>query len=487
MKNIFLLMTGLVLCLIAGCSKFLEEDLRGKVIGDAALDHEAGLESALTGSYKGLAVTFGMGFIAGAAADAAMGADDITCPRTLQLQTEFETMNVSTNDVGTRPIYQGCYKAIQGANNVIANYERTKGDANKIKIIAGEAFFIRALSYYWLVRYYKNIPIITEPNFTMMLLSIKRSGPEEVYKLIEEDLAKAETLLGNTKRDYGRSNKGSAKALLADVYLTQAGWPIKDQSKYALAAAKAKEVIDNKALYGFDLVPSIAALFANDPDKPEHVEDVFAITTNKANGTTSNSLLGQYYLPNDIGGWNVAYSELYFFNNFPAGARKDATFAYTYKKSDGTILTWQQLSSQHPYFKKRFINANNPPVTWQSSLQISMMRYAHVLTIYAEAKARSGGPDQLAYDCINLIRTRAGLAPLSGLSANDFAKAVVQERAWEFAAENNRFFDLVRLEMLKAANSNRDPIETPLDPNTITESDYIFPFPSTEFLINPDL
>lgn len=61
------------------------------------------------------------------------------------------------------------------------------------------------------------------------------------------------------------------------------------------------------------------------------------------------------------------------------------------------------------------------------------------------------------------------------------------KRAWEFAAENTRFFDLVRLEMVKAANSNRHPSETALDPNTTTEADYTFPFPSTEFLINPDL
>ncbi|NIJ54644.1 RagB/SusD family nutrient uptake outer membrane protein [Dyadobacter arcticus] len=487
MKTITILLFGVLLITASGCKDFLEEDLRGKVVGTGVLETEAGLESALTGAYKGLAYTWTYGFNGGAAADAAMGADDITCPPSAQLQTEFEILNVSTNEVATKPIYQGCYKAIQGANNVIANYEKTKGDANRIKIIAGEAHFLRALSYYWMVRYYKDIPLITNPDFSMELLKIKRSSAVEAYKLIEADLAKAETLLPNLKRDYGRPGLGSAKALLADVYLTQAGWPVKNQSKYAMAAAKAKEVIDNKQLYGFDLVPSIATLFENDPAKIGNVEDVFAVTTNKANGTTANSLLGQYYMPNDIGGWNVAYAELNFFKNFPEGARKDATFAYTYKKADGTVLTWQQLSSKRPYYKKRFINASSPPVTWESSLPISLIRYAHVLTIYAEAKARSGGADELAYASVNAIRSRAGLAPLKGLSAEAFAQAVVQERAWEFAAENTRFFDLVRLEMVKEANSDRDPSETALNLTSITEADYTFPFPSTEFLINPDL
>lgn len=486
--------TGILLCsvtlLSVGCNSLLEEDLRGKVLGNSVLETEAGLESALTGAYKGLVNTWGPGLVGGSQSDCAIGGDDLTCPASSN-QNEFETLNVSTASGASTPVYQGCYKAIQGANNIIENYANTKGDLARIKVMAGEAYFLRALSYYWVVRYYKNVPILTTATFSFDLLKAKRSTPAEVYKLIEADLAMAETLLTATKRDLGRPNVGSAKALLADVYLTEAGWPLKDASKYALAAAKAKEVIDNKALYGFDLVPSIAALFENDPAKigsPELVkEEVFALTTNKGNGTVAQNTFGAYYLPGELGGWDVAYSELNFFYNFPAGPRKEATFATTYKKADGTVVPWEQLAKKHPYYKKRFINANNPLPTWESSLPWTFIRYAHVLTIYAEAKARSGGPDALAYESINAIRKRAGLAPLAGLSATQFADAVVQERAWEFAAENTRFFDLVRLELVKAANSNRHPDETPLDPNTITESDYTFPYPSSELLINPDL
>ncbi len=63
----------------------------------------------------------------------------------------------------------------------------------------------------------------------------------EIYALIEADLKKAEELLPDKKREPGRPNKGSAKAMLADVYLTEGGWPVKDASKYALAAAKARK------------------------------------------------------------------------------------------------------------------------------------------------------------------------------------------------------------------------------------------------------
>ena len=116
-----------------------------------------------------------------------------------------------------------------------------------------------------------------------------------------------------------------------------------------------------------------------------------------------------------------------------------------------------------------------------------MMRYAHVLTIYAEAQARATGtPDDLAYESVNAIRKRAGLAPLEGLSGQAFADAVVQERAWEFAAERTRWFDLVRLEMVAEVNSNKDPND--LQPiGSMAEEDYVFPLPFSETSANPNL
>lgn len=496
MKKSIIFLIGTISLLITGCSDFLEEDLKGKVVADTALRNEAGIDGALTGAYAGLGRTFGIGFINGAPADMAMGADDIACSSTATNQNEYETLNVSSASSISKPIYDACYKTIQGANTVIANYATASGNAANIQVMAGEAYFLRAFSYYYLARYFKEIPLITEyiPAFSNDLLEVKKSSTLEIYKQIEADLLKSDQMLGNTKRDLGRPNKGSAKALLADVYQTWAGWPLKDGSKYALAAAKAKEVIDGKTAYGFDLVSTYAELFANDPAKVGTAslvkEDVFAIATNKGNAATIMTVYGSYWMPGRMGGWDIAYSEINFYNNFPVGPRKDATFASTYKYSDGTIITdYNNLDSKHPYYKKMWINANNPTAAFESAFPARMIRYAHVLAIYAESKARAGAPDQQAYDCLNAIRSRAGL-PLyvfGSLSAADFANKVVEERAWEFAAENNRFFDLVRLEKVKEANSNRNVLETPLNINTITEADYTFPIPFTDVLINPNL
>jgi len=476
----------LTVLLVTGCSNFLEEDMKGQIVGVASLSTVEGLDAALTGAYKGLASTWGTGFLHATAIGATMGGEDVTSHAASNKQEfrEFDQFAVSAGNSRTGNLYNGCYKAIQGANNIINNYTITQGDQTRINQIVGEAYFVRALSYYWLVRLYNNIPLLTTAEFSLDLLTIGRTEASKIYELIEADLTAAEGLLPDAKRDAGRPNAGAAKALLADVYLTEAGYPIKNASKYAAAAAKAKEVIDNKDKYGFKLMDTFAETFDNDPAIASLPEHVFQLSGFKGVWNTANTTYGFSAMPGDIAGWDDYFPEINFFLDFPDGPRKDKTFRTEFKLADGTILPWQQTQTKHPYYGKFWIKGDVK--AYDSSLPFVMMRYAHVLTIYAEAKARSGGPDQAAYDAVNAIRERAGLTPLTGLSADAFADAVVQERAWEFAGERTRWFDLVRLEMVEQANANKNAND--LKPiNAITKDDYFFPLPLSETLANPNL
>lgn len=487
MKTFHIYFIASVCVLLLGCSNYLEEESQGALIGNDALNSVEGLEAALTGTYKGLATTWGTGFLHSTSIAATMGGDDVTTHKASNKASfrEFDQFNVSETNQRTQALYTGCYKAIQGANNIITNFENTKGNQATIDAIVGEAYFLRALSYYWLVRLYGEIPLITQAEFSEDLLTMGKSTPEEVYALIESDLLLAEEKVPNTKRDAGRPNKGTVKAYLADVYLTEAGWPLKQTDKYALAAAKAKEVIDNKGVYGFELLTSLEELFANDPATNGTNENVFQLSTFRGNGTTTNGNYGSAAMPGEEGGWDDFFAELNFFNNFPEGIRKEVTFRTEFITNSGEVIPWQESQTEHPYYEKYYIVGDER--TWSSSVPESMMRYAHVLTIYAEAQARAtGSPDALAYESINAIRQRAGLNPLSGLSGAEFAAAVVQERAWEFAAERTRWFDLTRLEMVEEANADKSPDD--LQPlGGITKEDYYFPLPFSETSINENL
>jgi len=333
------------------------------------------------------------------------------------------------------------------------------------------------------VRSFGRVPLITQAEFSNDLLNISLSDESAIYELIETDLKQAEILLANAKRDPGRPNKGSAKALLADVYLTQGGWPIKDVSKYALAASKAKEVIDNKSDYGFDLVPDLTTLWPGAAYSIGTSEEVISFHSSANFGGSVNAFWGDSGRPGESGGWDDYFAEVTFFNNFPEGKRKDATFLTEWhNNATNSTIQWEDSNAKHPYFKKFSLVE---PI-WASGMPVHIMRYAHVLLIYAEAKARSGGPDEQAYTAINLVRTRAELEPLAGLTTDAFALAVVNERAWEFAGEWSRWFDLVRLEMVEEANSHKDVND--LKPiGAITKADYQFPIPGDEVRINPNL
>jgi len=482
MKKIYI--TALLL-LTAGCSKELTENPRGLVGGAAALSSQAGLESALTGAYGSLMVPWTSGFTSVSQIAMTMGGDDLTTHPGSNKEEfrEFDRFNVTSLNSRMTPIWLGCYKTIQSTTNIINNYTQVlDGNQTTVQTIVGEASFLRALCYYWLTRLWGEVPIIPSEQYSPELLTLTKSKPAEIYKLIEADLARAEEWVPNKKRDPGRPNKGSVKALLADVYLTEAGWPLKDQSKYALAAAKAKEVIDHKADYSFDLYQDgFLKIFAGGT-----VEDVFTLFT-RGQWSTYNSFYGLSTMPENEGGWSDFFPELKFFNNFPAGSRKDATFSTEFVVSGDTI-PWQQTTTKHPYYKKFTIQQAGDKAVYMSNNPVIMIRYAHVLLIYAEAQARSAGtPNADAYTAVNAVRQRAGLPALAAnMTGADFAAAVVNERAWEFAGEWNRWFDLVRLDQVAAANAGKDPAD--LQPaGAISQASYWMPIPGVDALVNPNL
>jgi hypothetical protein len=467
----------------SACSKQLTEDPKGLVLGAAGISNQAGLEAALSGAYGSLMVPWESGFTTVSQIAMSMGADDLTTHPGSNKEEfrEFDRFSVSSLNSRMVPIWRGCYKTIQSTTNIINNYTKVQdGTDATIKAIVGEAYFLRGLCYYWLTRFWGAVPVIPSEEYKAEYLTLQKSPPAEVYKLIEADLQKAEEWVPNTKRNPGRPNKGSVRSLLADVYLTEGGWPIKNPAKYALAAAKAKEVIDNKATYSFDLYQGgFLKIFAGGT-----IEDVFTLFT-KGQWVTYNSFYGLSTMPENESGWSDFFPELNFFNNFPEGSRKDATFSTSFVVN-GVTIPWQEVTTRHPYYKK-FTIQSGTRATYMSNNPVILIRYAHVLLIYAEAQARSGGANADAYNAVNAVRRRAGLADLpAGLSDNDFINAVINERAWEFAGEWNRWFDLVRLEKVEEANANKNPGDLqPAGP--ITKEKYLLPIPGADALMNPNL
>ena len=107
-----------------------------------------------------------------------------------------------------------------------------------------------------------------------------------------------------------------------------------------------------------------------------------------------------------------------------------------------------------------------------------MLRFADVLLIYAEAANYvNHGPDEATLDAFDRVysRGRGESSPYTlRTSQNEFDRAILEERAWEFACEGDRWHDLVRKEMVVAANAERFP--------TVKESARLLPKPGTEII-----
>ncbi|HET9486460.1 MAG TPA: RagB/SusD family nutrient uptake outer membrane protein, partial [Chryseosolibacter sp.] len=143
--------------------------------------------------------------------------------------------------------WRGVYRVVANANLVLQNVPKITMDETRKNKVLGEAMFLRAWAYFYAVRIWGDVPLILIPqNATSPDFYPERTPAETVYNQIVNDLIGAEASGLSWTDKTGRVSQSAVKSLLANVYLTRAGYPLnKGQAYYSLAAAKAKEVIDN--------------------------------------------------------------------------------------------------------------------------------------------------------------------------------------------------------------------------------------------------
>ena len=426
-----------------------------------------------------------------------MGGDDLTSRAGFNKQKFIEGDVFAVTDENDRIFlyWQNCYSVVRAANSILDNVDKSFAGVPLKNDVKGQAYFYRGLAYSFLTRIFGKVPLITKfavnPDLT-----VGKAEVSEIYKQITSDLIAAENLLPNVRPETpdqrggypgAKPCKGTAKTVLAQVYLTMAGWPLKEVSNYALAATKAKEVIDNQTTYGYQILPNPKDLWtwANNYTNKEIVLGMYFSSTEQSMHGPLGSRPEEDFLGGWASGWYDYAAEISFFKRFPAGPRKDATFR--------TLIGGMQWDDpratkhKHPYYNK--YEDEEPNATWIGQRCAQVIRFADVILIYAEAKAMSTGADQSAYDAINIIRKRAGLPNLtSGLSATAFRDSVVAERGWEFAGgeASSRWFDLIRTETVEAMTLLRDPVEIPLAKQP-THSDYWMPIPGIDVGVDPNL
>jgi hypothetical protein len=511
MKHI--IYTIILITLITSCKKVFEEDDVNKFTINSASD----LSSAVATLNYRFCFTINKGY-------------------KLSLESDDRKVkSMAINEFYDPYIY--AYSAITISNDIIQKTKKLNTNDIEIQHLLGEVYFIRAYTYFCLARQYGQVPIVDDVDVNYTL---KKPSFREIYSFIESDLLKAIGLLpksASTSRVRAATPiTGTAKALLAEVYLTMGGYPLKDASMYVKAATMAAEVIDSAQLYGYGLVPDLADLWNGKHRINE--ESIFALYSKSYNSSKEITEDNNFRVSQDILGAWVFIPELdarkRFYNTYPESYRKDMTYIndrfYLYNKPcivdtfdlikiycppPDTIpyhLNYSNESyNQTPYRKNlaRFYptvsertdeNCNSPSgrllaeSIFKTSGTIYLLRYAHTLLTYAEAKARSGSVDASAYEAVNQVRRRANKVDLFTpsvydlrpvLNAEQFADSVATERGWEFAGEfEGRWFDLLRLEWTKKLNQLIEPNPGSALPSLINKETFFYPIPKEDQKLN---
>lgn len=435
----------------SGCSDFLEIDPPYTQDAENFFERQEDYERALVGAYDLLQGSFLNIWIGEIASDNAIaGGESVTDTEGLH---EIENMSHDAVNNELRSIWRWNYAGLTRANYILEFKDKIDFEG-KDQIIA-ECQFLRAYYYFQLVKFFGDVPLITDKRLgAEEAKEIERTSKSEVYRQIESDLKAAAAVLPEVQVIKGKVTKGAARSLLGKVQLYQ--------NKFDQAASTLDSVIQSSM---YSLINDYSQLFsvANEG----HSETVFDIEYSGLEGGSYGCFIclegnvapgfqgiRQYNGPvyGDGNSYNLPTQDLYDF--FDANdPRKDATVLnldeFISKQANPDQIEYAKGAGGHTgFYNNKYIKKQGeiglPDNDLTSPVNYKVIRYADVLLMAAEAHNRKSSPnDAKALEYLNLVRTRVGMPSISSNGSN-LTEDIWNERRSELSGEGLRFFDLVR-------------------------------------------
>jgi hypothetical protein len=508
-KNIKpLLLCGMLLALGA-CSDFLKEEDPSNIAPETFFATPEDAEAAVYGIYENLRFHGdGTGIFSAnfQMLDALSGTAETETGQNSDLNNLYGFQHTGDN-LHLQQWWRQLYDGVANANLSIEKIPGTPGLTQEgINKWVGHAKFLRALHYFWLVRLWGDVPLLTEPvdKWDDPNVNAPRTATETIYQQIEADLLDAEAAGFPMTDGSGLASQAAVKSLLAKVYLTMAGAPLnKGTAFYQKAADKAKEVMDYAAAN-----PSKIALFPNyynlhNPTKENTLEHLFMI---QYAAGIANANYQTYFLPNNTnitasGEVGTTVPTANFLATYEAGDRRTQEKGFYFRQYFLNGGTGGPTTLNRFYVYKHFDSLANGapppglPGTGNSGLNYPLIRYAEVLLLYAEAQTQASGITVEAYNALKAIRDRAGLVtPAIGtFTPQTFIEAVWRERWHELSYEGITWFDMIRLQKvyvfdpLLATGKFVDFDGANLNGATLEQKHLLLPLPAADYRNNTNL
>lgn len=464
----------------SSCSDFLDQPILGQSIDTPEYyNDEENAKMAVISCYNGLVYedktsTFQWIYGDVMSDDAVKGgetagdADDIA---------SLKNWNALATNTYLNNTWKSYYVAIHRANTVIQKMQGVTFNAETARTFVAEAKFIRAFSYFTLVKLYGDIPLVLEPVQINEINQIGRTPFEKVIAQIEADLTDAAADLPKSypSSDVGRITSYAAKGIHARVIMYAIGmFKTLPESDWRRVYDLTNEIITSGQ---YKLAPNYAQIFEDEGEN--NVESLFELqymTTNTGfNFDNQGSSSGIYVAnrgttTNPEWGWGFNCPTQNLVDEFEANDPRLYITIHGRGITDYVYGVYQEVTDKvhltgYSARKLAIDPAIRPSNQSDSPYNTRILRYADVLLMNAEAAYHTGKIGE-AQTNLNLVRKRARTSSYpkgyekekntysaTGFSGNlpdvtstgdAFLKALKHERRVEFAMEALRYWDLVR-------------------------------------------
>lgn len=448
------------------CSKdFVNLTPEGLIPVDGYYHDELSIKNALTGMYGSLRTIYNNHW-----AYSELPSDNtMTYPSSEAFWGEMDKYTWVSTSTRIQEAWSRHYTTISLSNIILDRIDPVPmQQANKDRYIA-EAKFVRALMYFNLVRMFGDVPLVlNEITTEAQAYSYNREPIAKVYAQIEKDLTEAAAVLPTsyTSADFGRPTQNAAKGLLGKVYMFQKKITEAETILAQVVAAAPSPLVPFDKIFG--------------PGNDNNGDILFSVQY-ITGGFGEGNIFAREFVPQPSGttiigvsgsSYNVGGVDLY--DAFePGDARKPISIDIF---MDGSL----------PYYYTRKFLYPTVPAGNEGDNDWPVLRFGDVILLYAEALNENHKTNEALVQ-LNRIRTRAGLPDKTGLSEQDARTAIYNERRVELCFEGERWFDLVRWNIFIPTMQAFKTKYNVTGMGNIEERLKVFPIPSRERALNPNL
>lgn len=472
-KKVVLVIFTLLLIATTGCKKFVEvPDPITNTSYSNVYSNDGTAISVLTGIYANLANgSAGSPQLLSLSVYGGLSADEFSLlnnPSNIGYVNYYRNISDSRGPQVSSDFWSNAYQILYVANSVVGALTNNTALSPAVRQqLMGEAKFMRAFCYFYLVNLYGDVPLVTGIDQSVNV-KLPRTAKAEIYQQIVADLKEAKALLTEDYLDGKlvkyvsgqeqrvRPTKWAACALLARTYLYLKDWPN--------AIKESTLVIEHSST--FRLSPLNGVFLKNSSEAIWQLQPV-AYGANTIGGP-------QFILPASGPGQNnpITLSSS-LFNSFEPGDARLTNWVGT------RVVTTSGLTSTFYFPYKYKINAFGAAVNEYEMV----FRLGEQYLIRAEAEAEQESLTDASNDLFK-IRDRAGLLKITGTKAA-LLTAIQQERRVELFSEwGNRWLDLKRTGNIDAVMN----VTTPLKGGGAWDTRHqLYPISNYELLNNRNL